>query len=185
MISKKVKTAFELAMEKIDKMPKLDKVEIEKQHESELFEKSEAIIIQYFQGHLKLQKLEKEISQFNAENRPVVRKSILKQLKDAIGVIDKDKNVKALAAIQQLDSNVDLAKIQEELNRIIQKYQHQRHKEYDNLGIEEQKRLQKMGISGSAVAPNLQNSESGIKVEEKLKDQFQQKMEKIRGKLPG
>jgi len=184
MTSKKAKTAFELAMEKIDRMPKLDKKEIEKQNKKELAEKSEAIVHRYFHGSLKIQNLEQEISQFDNNEQPMVRKNLLNQLKESIGLIDREMNTKVLAAIQQLDGKVDLVKINSDLDNIILKYQHQRQKEYANLEKEELKQLQKMGIAGSAVAPNIQKSENWLLTEEKLKNQFDQKLVKIREMLP-
>ncbi len=160
MGGKKVKSAFELAMEKVAEMPSLDKKEIQKKHEEEYMAEGEAIVQQYLQGALRQKDIEPKIVGYQEDIGRLVKKGILNTIKDLISLGDTNRNKKNFQLLQIIEPAIDTEGIQIELNTMIDEFKQQIQQEYSIMVKVGMDQLKKIGISGDAAIPNLRESEA-------------------------
>ncbi len=158
-MSKKVKSAYELAMEKVSKMPSLDSGEIQKQRETEYRAEGEAIVKQYLQGILRQKDIEPKIAKYQENSVGLIKKGILTTICDLISLADNEKNEKGFQLLQIVQPDMDTKVFQTKLNSMIDEFKQEIQKEYSALVKIEMKQLTEIGISGNAAIPNLRESE--------------------------
>ncbi len=184
MESKRVKTAIELAMEKVAQMPKLDSEEIEEQRRQEYFSHGESIANRYLQNTLRKDKIENELAAFEGEAARIVKSSLLSALKQSLGLQDAESNQRVLEAILTIDAETPFPDLMGELDGIIGEYKQQLQMEYTLLEKKERKRLKHRGISGSAIRPNLLETEDWQNKFEAVRQVYNSKLDAIKERMP-
>ncbi|MFC2069247.1 hypothetical protein ACFLTP_09630 [Chloroflexota bacterium] len=190
MEDKKIKSALEIAMEKVAKMLDLTPQEIRGQKEREYGPRVEVIASRYLSRVLKNRDVAVELSKHQGEEGEIVRKVFLSSLCRAIQLDDADKSRRAIEGIQALDIDFDFEGARGEFEEISSAFNREREKTNQKLEESQREILYGLGISGSAVRPNAkekvdcQNELNQMRVPydmriDKLKDKLAQQEAKI------
>jgi len=155
MEGRKAKTAFELAMEKVAEMPKLNADEIEEEHKKESIAKGEAIAQHYLQNIHHKTDIQNEMTAFGPEQILTARISALRCLTQELSLTKPETSRHILDGIAALNPDVSTDTALKRLNHIIHDYQTELLAAYSSFEKTEVKNLKQEGISGSAVKPNL------------------------------
>jgi len=156
----RIKSALEIALEKAAQMPSLTHEELVKQKEREFKPRGEAIANKYMGNALRGADLVTELRRYKGEEGETVKKAFLSTLFESIRLNDVEKSRRAISGIQTVEKEVSLKEIDRELEEVFNEYRQeekQRALVYEGL---EREQLQKLGISGSAVKPNLEESKN-------------------------
>ncbi len=154
----KVKTAFELAMEKVDAMPKLNTEELKEERKKESIAKGETIAQKHLQNiHRKID-IRNEMSRFEEDQREFGSRAALRCLSQELSLTQSEQNRHILEGMAQLNETIKVDTALERLNQIIDDFRRTLMKAQSDIGKTESDRLKKEGIAGSAVKPNLKTN---------------------------
>ncbi len=174
-----VKSAIELAMEKVAKMPKIDSQEIENQKKQEFMAIGEGLANQLINGTLRKKNLQTELDKYDESSQKLVKGSLLEVLRKTISLEDPSINQLVFEIIAKIEPKADIEAINEKLSRLIDDYHQQKQLDYALLVKDERNRLKEIGISGSAITPNINEHESWKKKLDELLSSYQDKLETI------
>lgn len=183
MENKRVKSAIELAMEKVAGMPDLKKEEVQQIKDKEQIATGEGIAQRFLKGTLRKKDLEAEFSGFPGEQETIIRRAALSALREALSIEDMEINKLIFEAVQIIWKDLPVKKAQSEIIQLMGKYKKQREKEIVAAVKMESARFQDVGISGSAILPNLKESPEWKKRQEKLQQEFHTKLISVRDLL--
>ena len=96
-----------------------------------------------------------ESSKYQGEEGEIVRKAFLSFLCRAIQLDEADKSRRAIEGIQALDKDFDFDGVKSEFEDISSVFNRERDKTYQKLEESQREILYGLGISGSAVRPNV------------------------------
>jgi hypothetical protein len=114
-----------------------------------------------------------ELGKCRAGEQQIVGKALLSSLCESIDVEDMDKSKKALEGIQiVLKTPDDLEATEHELGTIAEQFAQDARQEYEMCEKKETERLQKLGISGSSVKPNVKRMEDWQHRVEKIRQDY-------------
>jgi len=146
-----MKSALEIAMEKVSGMPRLTEEEVQLQKEREFLPRGVAIANRYLQGDLGEKDLQLEICRFQGREAEIVQKACLLTLCQAIKLEDNATSLRAVEGIQAARSNAGLVEIRQEIEAIFNEFNQQLDQKRDQFEMTEKEKLRQLGISGSAV----------------------------------
>ncbi|MFH2130290.1 MAG: hypothetical protein ABIK68_07935 [bacterium] len=182
----RVKTAFELAMEKVAEMPALNLEEIREEHKKESISKGEAIARRYLQNIKRQTDIKSEIAVFEPEQRGFARNAALQWLSRELSLTQVDANRHILEGIASLNPDITVDSAMIRLNRIIDGFQKEIMAAYSLIEKSEINLLKKKGISGSAVKPNLKHHDVWLTQQTELTTTHTGKLDQFqRTLLPG
>ncbi|MCP4755740.1 MAG: hypothetical protein GY866_33160 [Proteobacteria bacterium] len=184
MGEKHVKSAIELAMEKVSKMPKLKSEEIKEHREREWVSIGEAAANKYIQGTLRTTHLATELSKYPGDNGRIVRSALLATLTRSISLEDTETNGRMFEALQAVEPREKLGRVRDGLDTLMVDYQLKKQQEYVSLVKKEKTRLQRLGISGSAVLPNLVEDEAWRQKLKEIIQRYDSKLNALKKQLP-
>ena len=155
MADDRIKSARELAMERLAGMPGMTPEEQAGQREKEYAPRGMAIAQKYLKGTIRSRDLESELEHYQGENRIAVRKGLISALCDAVVVWDGAGSTKAIDGLAAVMDKAGLTEIRQEVETIAGDFireAEQRRAEYTEMA---RQKLVRIGISGSAVWPNV------------------------------
>jgi hypothetical protein len=155
----RIKSAREIAMEKVAKVTGLTHEELRLQKEKECRPRGEAIAKRYLQDAVRGTDLPIELGKYRSEEQQIVKSALLSTLFDSIDVEDINRSKKELKGIQIVLKADDFEAIEHELETINSQFKENVRQEYIMCEEIERERLEKLGISGSAVKPNVEGTE--------------------------
>ncbi len=158
MGDEKIKSALELAMEKIAKMSELTSEEVIELKEKEYKPRGEAIANKYLGNALRGADLETELDKYQGKEREIVRKALLLTLCQSIELDDVEKSRRAMEGIQTLEKSARLEEVRREIEGVSSGFHHQRQEKYTRLEELERGKLKRLWLSGSAVKPSLKEN---------------------------
>ena len=155
MADDRIKSARELAMERLAGIPGMTPEEQAEQREKEYAPRGTAIAQKYLKGTIRSRELERELEHYQGENRVAVRKGLISALCDAVVIWDGSGSTKAIDGLSAVIDNTELAAIWQEVETIAGDFireAEQRRAEFTELA---RQKLVRMGISGPAAWPNV------------------------------
>jgi hypothetical protein len=155
---RRIKSAAEIAMEKTANLPELTQNELVSLMEREFKPRGEALASKYLEESLQEKDLRSAFLSFPAPEREIVKKAFLCAMCESITVQDTQRTLRAIGAIAQVDPKANVEVIRTEAQAITREFDEQgqrARKVHENL---ERKKLHRLGISGSAVRPNVEES---------------------------
>ncbi len=183
MADDRIKSARELAMERLAKISGLTPEEQAEQREKEYAPRGAAIAQKYLQGKVRSRELKRELEQYKGENRAAVRKGLVSALCDAVVIWDGTGSVKAIDGLSAVIENTELAAIRQEVETIagdfIREAEQQR-TEYVELA---RQKLVGKGISGSAVWPNVAEDDDWRRELKKIGAGYSEKFAPLKERL--
>ena len=109
MAEDRIKSAREIAMERLARMPALTPEELNEQREKEYGPRGKGIAGRYLDGPLRSSDLAGELRRYQGKEGEVVRKAFVSALCDAISLRDEAKSVRAIEGINaQIGVDPDL-----------------------------------------------------------------------------
>lgn len=186
MKDEKIKSALEIAMEKVSGLPELTREEIEKQKEKEYGPVGDAIGKKYLRGTISDGELPLELTKYSGAQGLIVRRALVAALCRDIG-LENDRVIgeRALRGLKLLASerSETVERIGDEFWEIVDEFisiKEEKFREYEVLTLE---RLGQLGIAGSAVRPNLNEDEHWKEALHKIQDAFEPRLTDIRNRL--
>ncbi len=158
MEDKKVKSAREIAMEKIAEMSKLTPQEAAELREKEYEPRGKVMANKYLGNALRKTDLEIELYKYQGEEREIVRKTFLSTLCQSIALEDMEKSRRAIEGMQTIEKSEHLDEIKSEIESIFCEFDSQRQQKYAQFGELVKEKLKRLWISGSAVKPRLKEN---------------------------
>lgn len=178
-----IKSALELAMERVSKLPELSAEEIARQREKEYRPLGEAIGHRYLEGILAAQELAVEAGRHEGEGGRIVRLGLMECLSGAIGLGNPATAERAVAGLGALAGKGDDAEAAAEWKRTLDEFEGRRAALAEDQVAGARERLAALGISGSAVVPVMERDEGYIRALEALRREFEPALERLRARL--
>jgi hypothetical protein len=176
----RIKSALEIAMEKVQRFGGLSNEEKQKIKSDELATAGNNLSQRYLNG-LPIRDMETDLLKHKEEDRPIISRHILSHLLDSIDIRQISQDDRVLTAIDYLSGNSDIAHgimdLHQEYTGALERAR------LDNLSsLESAKReeLKRRGISGSAVEPAIENSPEWIQVQQGLISSYRDKLDELK-----
>ncbi|HTY62859.1 MAG TPA: hypothetical protein VMG30_11470 [Acidobacteriota bacterium] len=181
-----VKSALELAMERIAALPQLTAQEIAEQKERENAPVGKAIVVKYLSGTLSSEELPLELNRYQGERQQMIRRSLLmslcRELRLGNTLQDVERALLGMATVapQKRDACEEAAR---GFHTILDAFETAKQKVLGEFGEVAGRDLIQLGIRGSAVRPNLNENESWKRHLAAMRQAQEPKLEKIRKDL--
>jgi hypothetical protein len=179
----RIKSALELAMERISAMPELTPEEIAAQKEKEYGPIGTALAVKYMSGAIDAGDLPADLGRHAPDRRRVIRRALVSNLCRGILVEGAMETVmKALKGILQIapEKRDLVAAMEEKLSEIFGEFEAAKKKGFRIFSDMAYEKLKDLGISGSAVRPNMTESEEWKEELGRIKQACEPKLENIR-----
>ncbi|MDR9459918.1 MAG: hypothetical protein RI591_07235 [Dehalococcoidia bacterium] len=182
-----MKSAFEKALEKADKIGKLSPEEMREREEAEYTPVGRAIA-ERFLGHGHKQILKEEVERYSSDENGVVVRAALSRLVEAIALSGGDPIERSLDGLLTLKGKEGIGEKIDSIRILFAEFQEEREQEYErekeNIEKSERELLHQLRITGSAVgAINPNASESLSLVYEQLNSRFNESLEALKQEL--
>jgi len=181
---KRIKSALEIAMERAASMPDLTQEELAEQKEKEYQPRGAAIGRRYLEGALKERDLQTELSKYQGQEGEIVKQAFLLTLNQSIKVESKSISLRALNGIKAVEPSADLGEIKKQIEAIFDEFGRQVKRQIRRYEALETERFQKLGISGSAIKPNLEESQAWQAELKRIQSDYDSKISKLKENLP-
>lgn len=182
-----MKSAFERALERAEKLGKLSPEEIKESKEKEFISIGRAKVEQYL-GHGYGHILEEEMARYSGEEKDIVVKAALSRLVEAIDLGSVETAERAMAGILALKEEGEIGQIAGQIKGLFEEYKQAEKDRYEKekgeVEREEGELLRQLGISGSAVGEiNLEASETWREILGGLYSEFDQRLHQLKEQL--
>ena len=182
-----MKSAFEKALEKADKIGKLSPEEMREREEAEYTPVGSAIA-ERFLGHGHKQILKEELERYSSDENGVVVRAALSLLVKSIDLTSRDLIERSLDGLLTLKGKERIGGTVDRIRILFAEFQEKRKQEYEreeeNIQKSERELLHQLRIAGSAVgAINPKASESLNLVYEQLNSRFNERLEVLKQEL--
>ncbi len=178
MEEERIKSALEIAMERISALPRLTPGEIAEQKEKEYGPLGEALCRKFLDGIVTGDKLPAELARYGAEQEPVVRRALVGALWQSIHIEDSRSARTALTAIASL--NADNAGFLEEAGKsyqqIFDEFEKEKQEKLDEFASLANDAVKRTGVSGSAVKLNLKHNENWQRELGRIRQSYEPKL---------
>ena len=182
-----MKSAFEKALEKADKIGKFSPEEMREREEAEYTPIGRAIA-ERFLGHGHKQILKEEVERYSSDENGVVVRATLSRLVEAIDLSSADLIQRSLDGLLTLKEKEGIGETIDRIRILFAEFQVEREQEYErekeNIEKRERELLHQLRIAGSAVgAINPTAGESLSLVYEQLNSRFNERLEALKQEL--
>ncbi len=173
-----IKSTLELAMERTKKFALSDQ-EKEAMKQKEVLQKATSLFHRYRDGHLSLNEVLKQIEKMEEKTARTVKESLLSQWIDVLSLEDDERTLKGIESLKRQS----IHEVEKKFHHLLSQYQAEKETVKEKRRAQLAEVLEREGICGSAVEPNLEGSELWKKEEEKLNHSYRIKLEKIKEEL--
>lgn len=178
-----MKSAFEKALEKAEKLGKLSPEEMREQKEEECAPIGRAIADRYL-GHGHKPILEEEVNRYSGDEKGIVLRAALSRLGEAIG-LESEVTERAIAGMLTLMGEEKIGETSEKIKNLIEEYREAKGQKYEeekeHIERWERELLHQMRVSGSAVGEiNLRASEEWQGISQELLSKFNGRLEELK-----
>lgn len=185
-----MKSAFEKALEKAEKLGKLSPEEMRERNEAEYAPIGRALAERYL-GHGHRRILKEEVRRYSGDEKGIVGRAALSRLAEAIDLASDEffeKTEKALAGMLALKGKGQIGEINERIMSLLREFREAQQQKYEReeerVEKGERELLHQLRISGSAVgAINLKASEAWGTISQELHSQFNERLEALKQEL--
>lgn len=185
-----MKSAFEKALEKAEKLGKLSPEEMRERNEAEYAPIGRALAERYL-DHGDRRILKEEVRRYSGDEKGIVGRAALSRLAEAIDLASDEffeKTEKALAGMLALKGKGQIGEINERIMSLLREFREAQQQKYEReeerVEKGERELLHQLRISGSAVgAINLKASEAWGTISQELHSQFNERLEALKQEL--
>jgi len=180
---KRIKSALEIAMERAASLPGLTQEELAEQKQREYQPRGAAMARRYLEGALKERDLQTELSKYEGQEGEIVKRAVLLTLKQSIKIESKSIGLRALDGIKAVEPSGDLGEIRRQIEAIFDEFNQQLEQENPRYEALDKERFQELGISGSAVKPNLEESQTWQAELKRIQSEYGSRIRKLKENL--
>jgi hypothetical protein len=182
-----MKSAFEKALEKVDKLGKLSPEEMREREEAEYAPIGRAIA-ERFLGHGHKRILKEELERYRGDENGIVVRAILSRLVEAIDLSSGDLIERSLGGLLTIKGKERIGATIDRIRILFTEFEEEREQEYErekgNIEKSERELLHQLRITGSAVgAINPKVSESLSIVYEQLNSRFKERLDALKQEM--
>lgn len=174
-----IKSTLELALERTKKMAISEK-EKEEIRQKEFLEKAKGLFHRYREGHAPLSELQKESERMDDKTSAAVKDFLLSQWIDALSLTEEDERL--IKGIEWLKQG-DVEEVRDRLRHLLSQHREDMEKTRQEVRARLEEALNREGIAGSAVVPNVEGNLLWKETVEKLDHLYAGKLEQIRKHL--
>lgn len=179
----KVKSAFEIAMERVQKLGSLSDEERRKLKEEELGPAGKALADRYLSG-LPLRDLDIELGRHAEADRAAVSRHAVSRLLEAIDLGNTQEDDRILSAIGHLSGDSGLVgRIKDILSEYHEAMERAKRENWGRLEAAKRDELKLKGISGSAVEPVVETSPEWLRIRGRLDADYLRRLADARGNV--
>ena len=176
---KELKSAFDIAMERAQKLGDMSAQERQRSREEEFREIGEALGKRYLDG-LPIRDVEIELRRYE-ENRRIVIRHLLSFLLNTLDTGNSERAENILAAVQHYSGDSGaVAGIRNLFNEYQKAIEQAWEEKQIKLGAAQRKALKLRGIFGSAVEPAIETSPEWIEIRQRLDASYQKRFEETK-----
>jgi len=180
-----MKSAFEKALERAERLGKLSPEEIRESREKEFTPVGRALAEHYL-GHGYGHILAEEMAKYGGEEKDIVMKAALSRLVEAIELGNYETTERAIAGILVLTG--EIGPIPGQIKSLFEEYKQAEKDRYEKgkgeIERKERELLRQLGISGSAIGEiNLEASETWKEIRWELYFEFDQRLNQLKAQL--
>jgi hypothetical protein len=182
----RIKSALEIAMEKLSDLPELTPEEIQEQKEKEYSPVGEALAKKYLSGAISDGELRVELARHTGEPGEIVRYALAESFCRELHLEnDMEISGRALKGLKLLVSGKIKAveRIGNEFREIIEEFDRKTEEDSGQFEVLAIERLGKLGIAGSAIRPNMNEDEHWKEYLHEIQNVFEPRLEDIRNRL--
>jgi hypothetical protein len=180
----RIKSAWEIAMEKVAKMPGLTQDEVARQKEQEYKRVGEAIAKKYLEGAIRGNDLPGELGKYRGSDGQIVKQAFTSSLCQAIDFAQVDKSRRAMDGIRALAGATSrFEELTTEFEEISREFGQETRREREAVETREMERLRTLGISGSAIKPNLRENKDWHEAQSQIRQACDLKLDRLRKSL--
>lgn len=182
-----MKSAFERAWERAEKLGKLSPQELRERKEEEFSLIGHGLAERYLEhGHPEI--FEEEVSKYSDEEKEIVIRATLSRLVAVMEIEGRETATRAMAGIVVLKGDGPIQEIGEKIASIYQEYEQERQQKYEQKKDDIQRGgkaiLHQLRISGSAVAEiNSEVSGTWYEMAAELRSQFNERLDQLKQEL--
>jgi len=182
----RIKSAFEIAMERISSLPELTSEDIAAQKEKQYAPLGEAIAGKYLRCLIGDDEMIGELDKLGAEPGQIVRRSLASSFCRAMRMEgDPDEAERALKGINLIAPSKSslVRKAGEDFHSIVDKFEREKRVKSVEFGVSAVQSMGKLGISGSAPQPNLNENGEWQQELKRMRQSYESELETIRTRL--
>jgi hypothetical protein len=181
MEEQRIKRAWEIAQEKIASRPDLSADALRRQKEREFEPIGEAIAKKYLGGAIRATELKTEFSKYRSAEGQIVKRALISRLVQSIEPGEAAGSKRAMDGLQIFTGpNSHFAEARDAFEKIVSEFEGkvlQQRKEFEAL---EREKLKKLGITGSAIRPNVKENQDWQQMQSKIRQSYDVKVNKLR-----
>jgi hypothetical protein len=180
-VEEEIKSALEIAMERVATLPELTPEDIAGQKEKESRFIGEALCNNYLQDRIERDRLSLELSRYKGEQGRIAREAFVACLCRSIRLDDPSTAVTAIEALAGLvdDGDALREKVSAAWLRILDDYQRSSEVLRNEFEHAARQRLADQGIAGSAILPNMGNDEAFTQASAGLHRSFEPRLQEL------
>jgi hypothetical protein len=182
----RIKSAFEIAMEKLSDLPELTPEEIREQKEKEYGPVGEALARKYLSGSISDSELHLELAGYSGDRGLIIRHSLAESLCRELR-LENDGEIggRALKGLKLLlpENSKAVERIGDEFRNIVDEFSKKKEENSRQFEVMAIERLGKLGIAGSAVRPNLNEDAYWKQHLHEIQNVYEPRLEDIRSRL--
>lgn len=175
MSNDRIKSAWEIALEKAEKLGKLSPEEAREKQEEELLPRGRALGERYLAG-LPRRDLELGLDKYNDKETNVVLKGMYETLVAAISLEEVEKSGRVLEGILFINKESTLLQIKDNTEALLKRYREDRKKLFESLqetiARKAEEQLRQKGIAGSAIEVNVKASKDWQEAQQQLYSKY-------------
>ncbi|MBN1566929.1 MAG: hypothetical protein JXA73_03725 [Acidobacteria bacterium] len=186
MEEERIKSAFELAMERISALPELTPEEKEEQKERECAPVGISLAYKYMEGTLADTDLPVELERCEGSRRQIVRRALITSLCREMSLEKKRAAaLKALSGVMRIapEAKGILQEAEHAYMRILDEFEVEKKKEFAKFQADAVEKLKARGISGTAVRINFDENEQWNRELFCLRQAYEPRLESIRDRI--
>ena len=179
-----IKSAIEIAMEKIAGIPELTPEEAIKQKEKEYRPLGEAIAKRYLEGSLREDEVSIELGKYPDDKGQIVRRAFASRLCQSIGIGDAKKSLRALEGVELISGRREYVdKVRRDLEGIVSQFEKESTQRFLVFQKAQTEKLKTLGIAGSAVKYNFKSTEDWRQEWNRIRQAYEPRLNQVRETL--
>jgi hypothetical protein len=180
----RIKSAWEIAMEKVANMPGLTREEVARQKEEEYKPVGEAIARKYLEGAIRGNDLPGELGKYRGSHGQIVKQAFVLILCQAIDLTQVDKGRRAIEGIRALaGAGTRFEELITEFAEISVEFERETQQKIEAIEVKERERLRSLGISGSAIRPNVMSGADWQDKKKRIEHGYGLRLDRLRKSL--
>ncbi len=177
----RIKSAREIALEKIASIPDLTLEEMQTQKEKEFGPVGEAAARKFLEGRLKVTELAVELGKYRDHDAEIFRKYLLLGLVRALDLHNAAGSRRAMEGLQVLTGTAgSFTGLKEGFEELLGRFEQEKLQRQAICETKAKDDLRRLGISGTAVRINLQDNKDWLAQQDELIQLYAEKVEKLR-----